>query len=273
MKCFCMDLLHMLILAVLLASPTEANLFHFNVLGPDATTEAIQALDTDKSGRVERAEVEAFAHTQGLSVQEVQAEFGTLDTNHDGELDATEISRTLYDKDVSHGVVSASNAVVPPVSALNGVASLPPVSSLNAVASPLPDRTDKQAVEEVAKQRAGRTLAEVFSREAAKSLTKQDEDVQKAASLEEAARALRGQAAEIRRTAAMQTEKAAADAATDVFQKAEGQVRQLEKETAEAAAQASKQRTLAKQAMESAVAAQAAMAASVHQLQREETAH
>lgn len=260
MKCFCMDFIPTVISAVLFASLTEANLFHFNVLGPDATTEAIQALDTDKSGRVEKAEVEAFAHTQGLSVQEVQAEFGTLDTNHDGELDATEISRTLYDKDVNHGAVSASNAIAPPVSALN------------AVTSPLPDRSDKQAVEEVAKQRAGRTLAEVFSREAAKSLTKQDEDVQKAASLEEAARALRGQAAEIRRTAAIQTEKAAADAATDVFQKAEGQVRQLEKETTEAAEQASKQRALARQAMESAVAAQAAMAASVHQLQREETA-
>lgn len=238
-------------LAVFLASPTEAKFsFHFNVLSPDATSEAIQALDTDKSGRVEKAEVEAFANAQGLSVEEVQAEFGTLDANHDGELDATEISRTLYDKDANHGVVSALHAAVPP----------------------LPDRTDEQAVKEVAKQRAGRTLAEVFSREAAKSLTKQDEDVQKAAALEEAARALRGQAAEIRRTAATQTEKAAADAATDVFQKAEGQVHQLEKETAEAAEQASKQRSLAKQAMEGAVAAQAAMAASVHQLQREETA-
>ena len=174
MKCFCMDFIPTLISAVLLASPTKANIFHFNVLGPDATTEAIQALDTDKSGRVEKAEVEAFAHTQGLSVQEVQAEFGTLDVNHDGELDANEISRTLYDKDVNHGAVSALNAAVPPL----------PVP-------PLPDRTDKQAVEEVAKQHAGRTLAEVFSREAAKSLTRQDEDVQKATSLEEAARALR----------------------------------------------------------------------------------
>jgi len=256
MKCSSRELIHTVTLAVFLASPAaEKFSFHFNVLSPDATAEAIQALDTDKSGRVEKAEVESFAHAQGLSVEEVQAEFGTLDVNHDGELDANEISRTLYDKDVNHGAVSALNAAVPPL----------PVP-------PLPDRTDKQAVEEVAKQHAGRTLAEVFSREAAKSLTRQDEDVQKATSLEEAARALRGKAAEIRRTAALQTAKAAADAATDVFQKTEGQVHQLQKETADAAEQALKQRALAKQAMEGAVAAQATMAASVHQLQRQETA-
>jgi len=143
-------------------------------------------------------------------------------------------------------------------------------SSLNV--RPPQDHTDKQTVEEVAQQRAERTLAEVFSREAAKSLTKQNEDEQKAASLEEAARSLRGQAAEIRRTAATETAKAATAAATDVFHKAEGQVHKLEKDTAEAAEQASKQRALAQQAMESAVAAQAAMAASVHQLQTQQAA-
>jgi len=267
MKCSNRELIQTVTLAVLLSSPTAGKLsFHINVLSPDATAEAIQALDTDKSGRVEKAEVEAFAHAQGLSVEEVQAEFGTLDANHDGELDANEISRTLYDKEVSHGAVGAVNPAAPVLVDHT----IKPV--LNAAAPPLPDRTDKQAVEEVAKQRAARTLAEVFSREAAKSLTKQDQDGQKASSLEESARALRGQAAEIRRTAMMQTAKAAADAATDVFQKAEGQVHQLEKDTAEAAEQASKQRALAKQAMEGAVAAQAAMAASVHQLQSQETA-
>jgi len=266
MKSSSRELISTLTLAVLFASPTAAkSSFHINILSPDATAEAIQALDTDKSGRVEKAEVESFAHAQGLSVEEVQAEFGTLDANHDGELDATEISRTLYDKDVNRGAVGA----------LNGAANVLPdhtgKAALNTAVPPVPDRTDKQAVKEVAKQRAGRTLAEVFSREAAKSLTQQDADVQKAASLEETARALRGQAAEIRRTATAQTAKAAADAATDVFQKAEGQVHQLEKETAEAAEQALKQRALAKQAMEGAVAAQAAMAASVHQLQGQET--
>lgn len=64
-------------------------------MSPDAALAAIKALDTDGSGKVEKNEVEAFAHQQGLSAEQVSAEFKDLDTNGNGELEAEEISRSL----------------------------------------------------------------------------------------------------------------------------------------------------------------------------------
>merc|ERR1740121_3327608 len=60
-----------------------------------ATEEALRALDTDGSGKVEKREIEAFAQAQGLALADVQNEFKDLDTDGDGELSTAEISNTL----------------------------------------------------------------------------------------------------------------------------------------------------------------------------------
>jgi len=215
--------------------------------GADATAEAIQALDTDGSGKVERAEIEAFARSQGLTADDVRAEFKTLDTNGDGELEASEISRTLTDekdrKQEAKQAVAASPA--------QGVA----FAELHA-----------KDVEREAQRYAGKALAEVFARTAAKALESRTQDQEKASKLEEAAKNLRGQTAEIRRTAAVQTARAAREASTAVLREAEGQVKTLEKQASEAEKQAQQKRTEAKEAMEKALAAQTAMTAEIQQL-------
>lgn len=77
-------------LALLYAARTAAD-----VPSTSAALETIKALDTDGSGKVERAEVEAFARSQGLSAEEVQEEFKGLDKNGDGDLEAEELTSTL----------------------------------------------------------------------------------------------------------------------------------------------------------------------------------
>lgn len=66
-----------------------------DVPSTSAALETIKALDTDGSGKVERAEVEAFARSQGLSAEEVQEEFKGLDKNGDGDLEPEELTSTL----------------------------------------------------------------------------------------------------------------------------------------------------------------------------------
>jgi len=221
--------------------------------GTDATAEAIRALDTDRSGKVEKAEVEAFARSQGLSAEEARAEFRSLDTDGSGELEASEIRNTLYDKGSAPAPKVPLKAAAAPAVAAHGTSQL-------------------QAVELEAELHAGKALAEVFARTAAKALQSRSEDAVKATKLEEAAKALRGQTAELRRTAAAQTAKAAREAAQAVFQQAEGQVKALEKEAAELERQAADHRAQAKEAMAKVLAAQAEMTSSVQQLRGQETA-
>lgn len=66
-----------------------------DVPSTNAALETIKALDTDGSGKVERAEIEAFARSQGLSAEEVQEEFKGLDKNGDGDLEPEELASTL----------------------------------------------------------------------------------------------------------------------------------------------------------------------------------
>jgi len=63
----------------------------------DAALDTIKALDTDGSGKVEKAEVEAFARSQGLSTEEIQEEFKGLDKNGDGDLEPQELANMLTD--------------------------------------------------------------------------------------------------------------------------------------------------------------------------------
>lgn len=242
--------------------------------GTDATADAIQALDTDGSGKVEKAEVEAFARSQGLSADEVSAEFKTLDTNGDGELEANEIHRTLYD---DQDPAPQQRALRP---APTQAAERAPAAATLPAAAVVPARSsggagamlEAQSLEQEAQRHAGKALAEVFARTAAKALESRSQDAEKASKLEEAARSLRGQTAEIRRTATAQTVKAAKEAAAAVLREAAGQVKQLEDQAAQAERQAVQKRREAKEAMERALAAQATISASMQQLRQQELA-
>jgi len=82
-----------------------------------AAQSMIKALDTDGSGVVEKAEVDAFAQSQGLSAAETADEFKDLDKNHDGQLDSSEISSTVaqYTSTAAPVVATKESPVAAPV--------------------------------------------------------------------------------------------------------------------------------------------------------------
>jgi len=229
-----------------------------------ATREAIEALDTDHSGRVERAEVEAFAKSQGLNADDVRAEFKDLDTNGDGELEADEISNTLADPEGA----ADTPAAAPAAAAAPAKAAAPVAVAAPAAAAPVTSSSELhlEAMEDEAKKHAGKALAEVFARTAALALEARGKDAERAKRLEEAAKSLRGQTAEIKRTAAAQTVQAATEAAQAVLVQASQKVKALEAEADKAEVDAKQRRAEAKAAMERAMKAQAEMSDSVRKL-------
>jgi len=69
--------------------------------------EALLALDTDHSGKVEKAEIEAFAQSKGLTLGQIKDEFAAIDKNGNGQLEASEIQAAI----ASSGDSSSSNAL------------------------------------------------------------------------------------------------------------------------------------------------------------------
>lgn len=296
-----------LLFTFILSGPTLVNALSMFSRVP-GLEQALLVLDTDKSGRVEKAEVEAFAKSQGLSDEDVREEFKDIDLNGNGELDADEIRNTLSQTHSSEDVASASVATdAPPlaiapaplvvrdpalttavVAASTPVVAPRAVELTKAVEQPkVAEQSQPQAVEQPqpkvsvihlhidelnleAEQHAGKALAEVFSRTAAKALEARKLDSQKAEQLEEQAKAIRGQSSEIKRKAAAETIKAATDAASEVLLKTHEQVKALEEEAAQAEKEAAERRIKAKEAMQKALTAQADMAASVQELKGHE---
>jgi len=67
----------------------------YDALAISAAEEAFSAMDVDKSGRVEEADVDRFASAQGLNLAQARKEFKELDLNGDSELDQREIGSSL----------------------------------------------------------------------------------------------------------------------------------------------------------------------------------
>jgi len=261
-----------------------------------ATQEALRALDTDGSGKVERREIEAFAKAQGLSDAEVRAEFREIDLDGDGELSESEIRSTLDQPEVA-AVAPNAAATVPAAATLPAAATVPAVANVPAVAtvgsSPmlaqpaagslqastqpllalsgasLAERSGSEQIEAVyvrAQANAGKALAEIFAHSASSVLASRTQDVQKATKLEEAVKSLRGQGAELERTSAQVTAKAAKDATAAVLQQTIDSVHSLEAAADQAAQQAAVRRTRAQAALQAALKAQADMRASVKEM-------
>lgn len=249
-----------------------------------AAQDALRALDTNGSGKVELAELEAFAKSQGMSAQEVREEFVELDLDGDGVLGPEEIGGVLGSasedaaaddaprKPATVAVREAPAADPKPVAARRAAAPARPAPPAVVAASPPAAGrvVDLAELEREAQQHAGKALAQIFARKAAMALEAHSGDAKKAAQLEAEAQALRGQTAELKRTAAAQTAQAAREAAAAVYKKADEQVRDLEQRAAAAEREAEQRRDEAKAALDRALRAQAEMAASVRKLRGDE---
>lgn len=118
--------------------------------------DTVRALDTNGNGKVDTAEITTFAKSQGLSSQEVLADFQELDLNKDGELDSTEIggllgdtgseAETTQNKQAVEKTVAPQEAVAKPVAPLQSKK----VSAANSLAlRPQKDQDPKVVAGEV----------------------------------------------------------------------------------------------------------------------------
>lgn len=229
--------------AALLALLCTANI-SADVPSSSAALETIKALDTDGSGKVERAEVEAFARSQGLSAEEVEEEFKGLDKNGDGDLEPEELTSTLIsgsDQSSANDVNEQKNNEVRTASESDAVdksqhqatpevemksddheeakvheeakdhTELKSESSVRNVSSKSESIAFANVSAEVAdmerdaRLQAGRTLAQVFAHRAEEVLAQRGKD-------EEGAEALEKLAASLRQNATHLVERAPADA-------------------------------------------------------------
>lgn len=80
----------------------------------DPVTRTFQTLDTNHNGYVDPTEVTLFATSQGLDAASASKEFATLDANGDGTLDASELSNALG-VETPTSVATGTSAQIQPV--------------------------------------------------------------------------------------------------------------------------------------------------------------
>lgn len=114
----------------------------------------LQTLDTNHDGFVDRAEVAAFALSQGLEAQAATADFARLDANGDGVLDASELSGAFGGADSSEQPVPMATPVkttssVSPSVAAKGSKHSQPIAAEAIAAAPqqFEDAAHQQPVE------------------------------------------------------------------------------------------------------------------------------
>lgn len=262
---------------------------------PDVTAaqSMIKALDTDGSGVVEKAEVDAFAKSQGLSAAETAEEFKDLDKNHDGQLDSSEISSTVaqYTSTPAPVPVAATNPAktipaapvptvqkvpAPPVTPekpekpeVEAAAPATPTASASRETSSTPLATDPEEVVKVLVQntaQADRTVAQLFALKASNDLAKRDKDVEEANALEQKAAALRGQAQKVAADAIESAEQAAQKVGRSIMEKALDEAQNLENQATKVEGRAASINAKAKVAMSQAMKAQSSASQAVEDL-------
>lgn len=289
--------------AALLALLCTANI-SADVPSSSAALETIKALDTDGSGKVERAEVEAFARSQGLSAEEVEEEFKGLDKNGDGDLEPEELTSTLIsgsDQSSANDVNEQKNNEVRTASESDAVdksqhqatpeveiksddheeakvheeakdhtevkseSSLHKVSKSESIAFANVS-AEVADMERDARLQAGRTLAQVFAHRAEEVLAQRGKDEEGAEALEKLAASLRQNATHLVEKAPSDAEQAAVAAADSAAKRTLGQAKALEAQATKAEAEAAEERDGALSAMNSAIKAQSDMTSLVRRL-------
>jgi len=267
-----------------------------------AAASMIKALDTDGSGVVEKAEVDAFAKSQGLSEAETAEEFKDLDKNHDGQLDSSEISNTVaqYTSTAAPVPVAAETpaaatpaAVVPAAPATPTAVTPAAVVPTTAVKKPelpaIPSVTMPKATETAPQladtpgstptdpkevvatlvqntAQADRTVAQLFALKASNDLSKRDKDLEEASKLEQQASSLRAKAQKVASDAIESAEQAAQNVGRKIMEKALDEANDLESQAKKVEGRAASINAKAKVAMAQAIKAQTSASQAVENL-------
>lgn len=244
--------------------------------------DTVRALDTNGNGKVDQAELAGFAKSQGLSSEEVMADFQELDVNKDGSLDRSEIGPLfgVPDTDASKNAVATkqSTASAPPkptnlvadAEKPTVAAAAPPKEKAVAVAAEVapaaheqnPMGLDVTGLERDSQKQAGAVIASRLAQRAQVLLARSAADEKKAQDFDAAVRALRSNATALSEMANEETRKAARDASSAVSQKSLAALNKLQEDEHQSEMAADERREQAKKAMERVRKAQASLRAS-----------
>jgi hypothetical protein len=248
--------------------------------------DTLATLDTNHNGKVEKSEIEAFARSQGMSPEDVMGDFKEIDTNGDGELDASEIAAILGETDsqqqqqqqpatnsqplnvvaqtpiATAAQTSPANIAVAESPVTVASAPSPAVPILVSAASPqqADSSNDLQNLQQNAGLEAGRIVATKFTSIAQQLMKKSAADASKAAAFEKQAQALRGKAKNLLKSATEDTRRLAVGTAAKVGDAAKPQMEHMKVEAEQLEKKAGEQRTLAHKALEQVSKDQSLMA-------------
>jgi len=261
------------------ASATSESRFLDTDQGIDTKiADTMRALDTNGNGKVDKAEIAVFAKSQGLSTQEVLADFQELDVNHDGELDSTEIGGLLGEaqpedpqlqaaaKSVAPSTLAASAVPSPALRAQK--AKVPKAKVVKAKAVKVDNNPEQPpgamgldlvALEKDTQQQAGNVMAGRLAQRAQVLLARSSADEKKAERFDAEVRNLRANATSLASEVNTDTRKAARDTVSAVAQKSVAQLRKLQQQQKQAEGDAADHRQQAKTAMERVRRAQASL--------------
>jgi len=280
-----MTRISLVILATVVPLCSSSYLLHNGDFSSASVAEVIRTLDTDHSGVVEEAEIEAYAEAKGLNSAEAHKEFQEIDKNSDGILEANELSSSLGAAEDSPAP-TATVTEIGPVTLMNTEIPIPPVQKTAAAQQSIPPEAlvvpdvalaaaaagdasalmDESSLLLEVRQQANRAVAEAFAKRAEEILASRTQHEADAAQLEEHARALRQNASAIVSSAPQLVANAAEHVVKAHADQKFADARALQTQAEEVYRQASAARSEAQQAGEQARSAQGAIMSVVQQL-------
>lgn len=252
--------------------------------GVDAKLEdTVRALDTNGNGKVDQSELMGFAKIQGMSAQEVLADFKELDINNDGALDSSEIgplfgaapdsietpanvemvaklvaAPTLSDKDEKVEVIMHNSR---PAAEKAEERSLPAAEKVPPQAKDTMG-LDLVSLDRDTQQQAGRVIASRLAQRAQVLSGRSAADEHKAEAFDAEVRALSANATALAQVANKETREAALTASSAVSEKSLAKLKTLQQEEHKAEVAAEEHRAQARKAIERVRKAQASLRSS-----------
>lgn len=235
-----------LIAAALLQPASSATSPSMEMLkGADSKiADTVRALDVNGDGKVDQSEILDFAKSQGLSSDEVLADFKELDANGDGALDVTEIGPLFAaapEEQATAKPVLKSAADAPPTSlssssfSIEAVAPSTPATATTIVESKPSEAKAEVGIDLIALQRdaadqASKMVASELAQRAQALIARSSQSEKKATEFEANAQALRAQAAELAKKVTEEARQSASSASKVAVDKAAPELNKMKED-------------------------------------------